>query len=177
MGIRIIFVILCFLIVITNVSSISWSGGTTIQPVNLSQLGDTNVTFLSDEDIIAYDSSTTLWTKTTIDNLIDWFSGIWTDNNQNDLLISNGTNIGYNYTVFNDTVIQIINDSGLELGGGSGGNSSFNQSTGEELWLDVRGNDTMFDDIVLNDSTAGIRNPSDTVRLYIHKDGYWVNRV
>src|SRR5690606_20621844 len=60
------------------------------------------------------------WVQNVPNFLTSAIVDLWPDNNANDLLVSNGTNIGYNETVFNQSVINI----GLI----SGFNSSFNET-------------------------------------------------
>jgi len=58
----------------------------------------------------------TLWEN--IQNIPNLIVGLWTDNNANDLLVSNGTNIGYNESILNQSIINvagIYNDTTLVL--------------------------------------------------------------
>lgn len=61
-----------------------------------------------------------------IDNLPDLIYDLWSDYNANNLLVSNGTNIGYNESVFNDSVIIVGDTTFLRNDGDIGvGNYEF----------------------------------------------------
>ena len=62
----------------------------------------------------------------------DLIFSLWGDSNANSLLVSNGTAVGYNESVFNESIVNVINDNGLA-------NSSFdfNQSDLDLVYASV----------------------------------------
>jgi len=91
--------------------NVSWSGVVN-RPVNLSQfindIFNSSDSFITTGNITADTGFFNLaWSwLTNIPNLI---YGLWTENNVNNLLISNGTLIGYNQTIFNSSVDTRVN--------------------------------------------------------------------
>ena len=78
---------------------------------NLSEMQDVNIPAPSDEDVLTYDGDNNQWISKSITSIMNFLMGIDSLNNDNDLLIKNGSNyLGYDSAVL-DTIIEDIGDS------------------------------------------------------------------
>lgn len=107
-------------------------------------------------NIGSYNLTTTGWISGSIDwsnlqNIPNIIYDIWSSNNVDGILISNGTAIGINQTAFNESVIQVGLDSGFNLTDGTGSwfNNSFETNT--TLNANIGGNLTSMDFIAYGD--------------------------
>lgn len=146
-----------------NITNNYYTSNLTGNLTNLSQLSDVDVSGVSDNDVLKWDDAVKKWIDSTFNSILTF--------GDNYLFFSSDNELSFNETKLNLTIDA--------RAGGLGGNSSWNESMANDLYVNVDG-DIMTGDLNISNPTTHTRltlnaNNSNAVALIFNQDdtGVW----